>query len=59
MSRVPGSPEWTVMGTGTAGPHRVFADLSRLPSARIELRVVVRDAAGRLGADGEFTTLPR
>jgi glycosidase len=62
-ARVTGRPGWTILGTDDAGPYRVFADLTRLPGAapgaRVEVRVVVRDAAGRLGADGLVTELPR
>lgn len=62
-ARVAGRPDWTILGSDDAGPYRVFADLAGLPGAapgaRIELRVVVRDAAGRLGADGLTTELAR
>jgi glycosidase len=60
-ARVVGRPEWTVLGTDDAGPYRVYPALNRLPGAapgsRVEVRVVVRDPAGRLGADGLITAM--
>ncbi|MBP2474170.1 pullulanase-type alpha-1,6-glucosidase [Crossiella equi] len=59
-ARVAGG-SWTVLGTDDAAPYRVFADLAALPGAKpgakVELRTVVKDAAGRLGADGAELTL--
>ena len=61
VAKVEGSREWTALGTDDAAPYRVFADLSALPGAavgkKVELRVVAKDAAGRLGADGATVTL--
>ncbi|AXX28500.1 pullulanase-type alpha-1,6-glucosidase [Actinosynnema pretiosum subsp. pretiosum] len=60
-ARVDGSPEWTVLGTDDAAPYRVFADLAALPGAAagtsVEVRVVAKDAAGRVGADGARVAL--
>ncbi|WP_424187506.1 pullulanase-associated domain-containing protein [Actinokineospora sp. G85] len=55
-ARVVGDRDWTVLGTDDAAPYRVFADIAALPGAavgeEVELRVVAKDAAGGLGADG-------
>ena len=55
-ARVEGQEEWTILGTDDTAPHRVFADLTALPGVAadrwIELRVVAKDTAGRIGADG-------
>ncbi len=60
-ARVAGSGEWTVLGTDDTAPYRVFTDLSRLPGAavgkQVEIRVVAKDSAGALGADGASLTL--
>ncbi|GLZ43191.1 alpha-amylase family glycosyl hydrolase [Actinokineospora sp. NBRC 105648] len=55
-ARVEGAREWTVLGTDDAAPYRVFADVAALPGAgvgkRVEFRLVAKDSAGGLGADG-------
>ncbi|GGP42789.1 pullulanase-type alpha-1,6-glucosidase [Saccharothrix coeruleofusca] len=60
-AKVEGGREWTVLGTDDAAPHRVFADLARLPGAavgkQVEFRVVVKDSGGALGADGARVAL--
>ncbi|GAA2817191.1 pullulanase-type alpha-1,6-glucosidase [Crossiella cryophila] len=60
-ARVAGERDWTVLGTDDAAPYRVYADLAALPGAkagaRVELRTVVKDAAGRLTADGAEVAL--
>ncbi|WP_168200507.1 alpha-amylase family glycosyl hydrolase [Allokutzneria sp. NRRL B-24872] len=62
-ARIAGQANWTVLGTDDAGPYRVYTDLSKLPGAssgaRVELRVVVKDSTGRIGADGLFTQAPK
>ncbi|XVV05317.1 pullulanase-type alpha-1,6-glucosidase [Actinosynnema sp. CA-248983] len=60
-ARVEGQSDWTVLGTDDAAPYRVFADLAALPGAavgkKVEIRVVAKDNAGALGADGASLTL--
>ncbi|MBB5957728.1 glycosidase [Saccharothrix tamanrassetensis] len=59
--KVEGSADWTVLGTDDTAPYRVFADLARLPGAavgkKVEVRVVAKDSAGSLGADGAVLAL--
>jgi pullulanase-type alpha-1,6-glucosidase len=61
VAKIEGAREWTALGTDDAAPYRVFADLSKLPGAavgkKVEVRVVAKDAKGRLGADGSVLTL--
>lgn len=58
VARVPGQTGWTLLGTDDAGPYRVYADLAGFPgTSPVEIRVVVKDAAGRIGADS--VTVPR
>ncbi|WP_433007356.1 alpha-amylase family glycosyl hydrolase [Kribbella sp. CA-294648] len=45
--RVQGQQKWTVLGTDDAPPYRVF---SKLPTGKLELRVVVKDRQNRIGA---------
>ncbi|CRK57908.1 Neopullulanase / Maltodextrin glucosidase [Alloactinosynnema sp. L-07] len=60
-ARVEGTTEWTVLGTDDSAPYRVFADVSKLGGAavgkKVEFRVVAKDGAGALGADGAAVTL--
>ncbi|MBM6405697.1 hypothetical protein JQN72_15755 [Phycicoccus sp. CSK15P-2] len=48
-----GTQEWQLLGTDDNAPFRVFHDVSRLPlGTLLEYRVAVRDARGRVAADG-------
>jgi glycosidase len=60
LYRPVGTTAWRPLGTDDNAPFRVFHDVSRMPLGTVlEYRAVVRDAAGRVVADGDWaSTVP-
>lgn len=58
LYRPVGTSAWKTVGTDDNAPFRVYHDVSGLPIGSVlEYRVVVKDAAGRVAADGGWTTV--
>ncbi len=58
LYRPVGTSKWRTIGTDDNAPFRVYHDVSGLALGTVlEYRVVVRDAAGRVSADGGWTSV--
>lgn len=58
LYRPVGTSTWRRIGTDDNAPYRVFHDVSGMPlGTMLEYRVVVRDAAGRIAADGDWASV--
>ena len=58
LYRPVGTKQWQPIGTDDNAPFRVFHDVSQLPLGSVlEYRAVVRDAAGRVAADGDWASV--
>nr|NLI50899.1 hypothetical protein [Propionibacterium sp.] len=58
LYRPVGTSAWQPIGTDDNAPFRVYHDVTGLPlDTVLEYRVVVEDAAGRVSADGGWTTV--
>jgi len=58
LYRPVGTSAWKTVGTDDNAPFRVYHDVSGLPIGSVlEYRVVVKDAAGRVAADGGWSTV--
>ncbi|MCE1179259.1 MAG: hypothetical protein LWW86_09575 [Micrococcales bacterium] len=55
LYRPVGATSWTTLGTDDNAPYRVYHDVSKLPlGTPLEYRVVVKDSAGHISADGSW-----
>ncbi len=53
-----GTTAWRTIGTDDNAPFRVFHDVSGMPLGSVlEYRAVVKDAAGRIAADGSWASV--
>ncbi len=58
LFRPVGTTKWRALGTDDNAPFRVFHDVSGIPLGSVlEYRVVVRDAGGRVAADGDWANV--
>jgi glycosidase len=58
LYRPVGTSQWRTIGTDDNAPFRVFHDVAGMPlGSLLEYRAVVRDAAGRVAADGSWATV--
>lgn len=58
LYRPVGTTQWRTIGTDDNAPFRVFHDVAGMPLGSVlEYRAVVRDAAGRVAADGTWASV--
>ncbi|KGN39489.1 alpha-amylase family glycosyl hydrolase [Knoellia subterranea] len=58
LYRPVGTTQWRTIGTDDNAPFRVFHDVAGMPlGSLLEYRAVVRDAAGRVAADGTWASV--